>query len=337
MSFPKRYEFSKDGTLTKAFDKEAARDIILPGSPGNVFTLYEDRPNDWDAWDIDITYEKHPLENARVIEIIPLPSGEVRQGIRFKMTIGNSQIEQRVYLTRNSKRLDFNTRVDWHESHKMLRVAFPVNVFSEQASFDIQYGFLKRNTHRNTSWDMAKFEVVAHRYADLSGRDYGVALLNDCKYGYKVLHNFIDLNLLRSPTYPDPDADRGRHEFTFSLLPHTGDLIHSDVIPNAAGLNQGLLVFKGYKTESKTLPLRVEGDGLSLEVVKKAEKENNRILRIIETKGRHSQGRLIIHKKQALLVETGLMEWDEQKTHECSKPIELSLKPFEIMTFKLKN
>ncbi|MFZ5979956.1 MAG: alpha-mannosidase [Candidatus Zixiibacteriota bacterium] len=331
-----RYEFSDNGALIQALDKEAEREISVTGSPGNVFTLYEDRPNDWDAWDIDITYEKHPLEHAKVTELTPLPSGEIRQGLEFKMTIGNSRLEQRVYLTRNSKRLDFHTVVDWHENHKMLRVAFPVDVFAEQAAFDIQYGFLHRNTHRNTSWDMAKFEVAAHRYADLSDRVYGIALLNDCKYGYKVLHNVIDLNILRSPTYPDPDADRGRHELTYSLLPHIGGLIDSDVISNAAVLNQGLMAFKGFRTDKRVLPWRVEGDGLSLEVVKKAEKENCLILRIVETKGRFSRGRLIIDDKQALLVETDLMEWSDGRSFKSSQTLELSLKPFEIMTFKLK-
>ena len=124
-----------------------------------------------------------------------------------------SRIQQNIFLGLQSKRLDFNTTVDWHEDHKMLRVSFAVNVFSDLASFEIQFGHVQRNTHRNTSWDMAKFEVVGHRYADLSDNQYGVALLNDSKYGYKIHDNIIDLNLLRSPTVPDPTADRGHHEF----------------------------------------------------------------------------------------------------------------------------
>lgn|GEM_PF-106340 len=161
-------------------------------------------------------------------------------------------------------------------------------------------------------------------------------LLNACKYGYKALGNVLDLNLLRSPTYPDPDADRGRHEFTYSLLPHSGDLIHSDVMAHAARLNQGLELFEGYKTVGQRLPAHVTGEGLSLEVVKKAEKENFLILRIVETRGRDSKGMLIVEDNSARLVETDLMEWHEYDGYDCSQPVELALKPFEIMTFKLK-
>ncbi|MBN1211494.1 MAG: alpha-mannosidase [candidate division Zixibacteria bacterium] len=331
-----RYEFDKDGILIEAYDKEKNRDILAAGGKGNVFTLYEDRPKNWDAWDIDITYEEMPLENAREAGTNASWRGSVRRGLRFKLTIGQSEIEQTVYLTSNCKRLDFVTRVVWRENHKMLRVAFPVNIKSDRAAFDIQYGYLMRNTHRETSWDKAKFEVPAHRYADLSDDNYGTALLNDCKYGYKVLGNVLDLNLLRSPTYPDPDADRGRHEFTYSLLPHSGDLTHSDVQAHAARLNQGLEIFEGYKNVKTVLPARVSGEGLSLEVIKKAEQENCLVIRIVETHGRESKGTLTVEDTSARLVETDLMEWREFGEHDCSQPMELTLKPFEILTFKLK-
>ncbi|MCP4583643.1 MAG: alpha-mannosidase [candidate division Zixibacteria bacterium] len=331
-----RYEFAQDGTIIDARDKLEKRAILEDGRAGNIFTLYDDHPNDWDAWDIDITYEKSILENARTVKTEPLAGGPIIQGIRFTLGIGNSKIKQDVRLAQNSKRLDFVTTVDWQEKHKMLRVAFPVNVQADQASYDIQYGFLKRNTHRNTSWDEAKFEVVGHRYVDLSNNNFGVALLNDCKYGHKVHKSVLDLNLLRSPTYPDPDADQGRHHFTYSLLPHSGDLIHSDVIANAAHLNQGILIFEGYKTKNKTLPCYLTGNGLSLEVIKRAEKEDCLILRIVETKGRASTGILTVEGSRKLLIETNLMEWDDAKELIYDKPIKISLKPFEIRTYKLK-
>jgi alpha-mannosidase len=332
-----KYEFAEDGTLLYAYDKTENRTILAEDELGNLFTLYEDRPKNWDAWDIDITYEDHALENARMLERTILPAGNVQMGLRFVLAIGKSKIRQDIVLARNSKRLDFRTFMDWRENHKMLRVAFPVDIISAQASFDIQYGFIKRNTHRKTSWDMAKFEVVGQRYADLSDDDYGVALLNDCKYGYKILGNVIDLNLLRSPTYPDPDADRGEHEFTYSLLPHSGNLPDSDVIPQAAQLNQGLMLFEGFRSMLRKMPCHIEGEGLSLETVKKAEKEDCLILRIVETLGRDSKGRLVIDNPFAKIVETDLMEWTEGESHPGGKPIELSLKPFEIISFKLKD
>ncbi len=332
-----RYEFTEQGTLCRCFDKETGREIIPPDQPGNVLTLYEDRPNDWDAWDIDAFYRDAVLENAIVVKAESLPSGDVRQGLFFRYRIGQSQIDQRVYLGRSSKRLDFETVVDWHEKHRMLRVAFPVTVQTDQATFDIQFGFLRRSIHRNTSWEQARFEVAGHRYADLSEQDHGVALLNDSKYGYHVENGLLDLNLLRSPNYPDPDADQGEHHFVYSLLPHAGDLAHSEVIAEAARLNQGLMVFDGYRASNKIIPVRLIGEGVSLEVVKKAEKESCLILRIVETHGRHSSGRLEIDLPGASLEETDLMEWTSQKLTSVTGPVELRMKPFEIRTYKLRS
>ena len=260
----------------------------------------------------------------------------MRQGLSFRYKFSGSTVEQNVFLAKDSKRLDFKTHVNWNEKHRMLRVSFAVNVQSEQASFDIPYGYVKRNTHRNTSWDAAKFEVVGQRYADLSNNDYGVALLNDCKYGYKVLDNVLDLNLLRSPTYPDPVADEGEHDFTYSLLPHQGDLMRSDVIPQAAALNQRPTLFAGKRTGDVQPPVSLQGDGLALEVLKKAEKEDVLIVRIVERSGRHSGGELTFSGVPKKIIETNLIEWENIREIAPAKTIQLQLEPFEIATFKIK-
>jgi len=218
----------------------------------------------------------------------------------------------------------------------MLRVAFPVNVHSDQATFDIQYGYVQRPTHQNTSWEQARFEVVAHRYADLSNADFGVALLNDSKYGHRVTNGVLDLNLLRSPNYPDPDADQGEHDFVYSLLPHAGDLVHSEVLAEATRLNQGLMIFDGYRNSRRVYPVRLSGDGLSLEVVKKAERESCHVLRIVETLGRHSCGRLEVDLPHASLEETDLMEWASQEPTQVTGPVDIQMRPFEIRTYKLR-
>ena len=330
-----RYEFSEDGYLISALDKVNTKEILASDTQSNVFSLYEDRPNNWDAWDIDFFYQDAMIENAKIVKITPLYSGTVRQGIQLDFAIGNSIISQSVYLSPCSTQLDFVTTVNWQEMHKMLRVAFPVNIQSEFASFDIQYGYVKRPTHQNTPWDKAKFEVVAHRYADLSDNDYGVALLNDCKYGYRVQDNILDLNVLRSSTNPDPDADIGEHKFTYSLYPHAGDLIRSDVISKSAQFNQDLVILEGFKLDDVATLIQLSGEGLSIESVKKAEKENCLIIRIIETLGRQSKGKLQINNPNAVLVETELMEWNNGPEYSCEKTIYLSLKPFEIRTYKM--
>ena len=331
-----RYEFGSDGTLRQCYDKQLNVEFVAPDRPGNVLTLYEDRPNDWDAWDVDGYYRDTPLEAARVTAVDVLPAGEVRRGILFRYQIGRSPIEQAVRLGRSSKRLDFETRVDWHEKHRMLRVTFPVTIRSEQATFDIQYGHLQRRTHTNTSWEQAKFEVVGHRYADLSDLDHGVALLNDSKYGYRIENGLLDLNLLRSPNYPDPDADQGKHQFVYSLLPHDGDLVHSNVIAEAAALNQGLLVLPGIRILQTGLPVRLSGEGVSLEVIKMAEKDSCLVLRIVETHGRHSVGVLETDLPDACLEETDLLEWKSGEALQATRPIEITLAPFEILTYKLR-
>jgi alpha-mannosidase len=331
-----RYEFDKQGRLIRGYDMELAQDLIDPAHPGNVMTLYEDRPNDWDAWDVDLFYRDVPIENAAAVRVESLCRGPVRSGLLIEYRVGQSSILQRVYLGGSSKRLDFETTIDWKEKHKMLRVAFPVTVRSEQASFDIQYGYLRRNTHRNTSWEMAKFEVPGHRYADISDSEHGIALLNDCKYGYHVENGLLDLNLLRSPNYPDPDADLGEQHFTYSLLPHTGDLIHSNVIAEAARLNQGIVILDGFRLKSDTLLVRLNGEGVSLEVVKKAEKESCLIARVVETLGRHTTAHLEVSDPATTLTETDLMEWHDNPEQSGIGNLKLHLKPFEIRTYKLR-
>jgi len=332
-----RYEFDDRAQLVSIYDKEIERRVSFPGAPGNLLSLYEDRPNDWDAWDIDRSYEACRVLTNQVIDGYERARGPVRQTLDYSMSIGSSLVKQQAVLTSGSKRLDFNTEVDWQESHRMLRVGFPVDIRSDHASFDIQYGYVRRPTHRNTSWDLARFEVVGHRYADLSEPDYGVALLNDCKYGYKVHGNTLDLCLLRSPSYPDPDADRGGHSFVYSLHPHMGDLVRSYVILAAAAINNPPMLFQGYKAGANPIPVAIRGEGVSLETLKKAEKENCLILRLVERRGCRSKVSVQFDGTLKRLEKCDLTEWHTLRGLEKDKDCDcypLSLRPFEILTLK---
>jgi alpha-mannosidase len=182
---------------------------------------------------------------------------------------------------------------------------------------------------------MAKFEVVAHKYVDLSDNGYGVALLNDCKYGFKVLDSVIDMNVLRAPTYPDPTADIREHRFAYSLLPHTGTLIESEVMAHAQMLNHPPVVAENRTGASFRAPCSVTGQGVSLEVVKKSEKEDCRVIRIVETDGRQSTATLCMADRSAKLVPTNLMEWEDGAVIDCAEPITIKLNPFEIATYKI--
>ena len=331
-----RYEFSDRGTLVRAFDKELGREVLSQGLEGNVLELYEDRPVNWDAWDIDIYYENQLRERARLVARQWISSGPVRKGMEMAFEIGRSKVVEKVYLAANSKRLDFETAVDWREDHKLLRVSFAVDVLAAEAAFEIQFGHVRRPTHRNTSWDMAKFEVVAHRYADLSDGDYGAALLNDSKYGHKILGNILSLCLLRAPTMPDPGADRGRHEFIYGFLPHSGDLAASPVLSEAAQLNQPPAVFEGYESSSFRFPFRLEGEDVILETVKKAEKGDAAVLRLYEPMGRHARAKLALGGNGTRVYETDLMEENPAALSMNKGTVELSFRPFEIKTLMVR-
>jgi len=330
-----RYEFDTNLRLVRAFDKEAAMEVIPSNEPGNCLSLYDDHPTNCDAWDIEEYYGNQRLSPPRV-ENIERVAGEVRTGLQATLQVGEaSTIRQQIWLGREGKRLDFVTEVAWNENHKLLRVAFPTTIQTDKASSEIQYGFVQRNTADNTKWDYAQFECVAHRYADLSNHDYGVALLNDSKYGYRIKGHTVELSLLRAPTEPDPAADISAHQFTYSFLPHKGDLITSDVRANAAAINQGLKIFDGFAATDAALPVTISGDGLELAVLKRAEKEKCLIIRVIETRGLLAQGELLCAKANAKITPTDLMEWHDEPRKKATGHMALTLKPFEIQTFKI--
>ena len=332
-----RYEFDACGELVRAFDKEADCETLRPGENGNVFNLYVDRPNTFEAWDVDLFYEQEQRTGAELISHSKRVSGSVESTLSFEWKVGNASfIRQTVRLAANSKRLDFETEVDWHESRRMLRVNFPVAVSAGEAAFEIQYGYVKRPTHSNTSWDMAKFEVVGHRYVDFSAGKYGVAMLTDCKYGYRTNEGNLDLCLLRSPKYPDWNADQGRQVFTYAYLPHVGALAESNVWSEAAQLNRAPLQFAGRRLTAE-VPFSVLGGSVSLEVVKKAEKSDDLVIRLVETAGSASRTRLCTTLKDVRLIETNLIEWEELDSCEFRNgEVELDFRPFDIRTFKVR-
>ena len=327
-----RFEFDPSGKLLRAWDKES--DLEILAAPGNVLTLYHDQPNIYEAWDVEIFY---PDEKKCTLEADDCRCfrGEVYDFLEFTYHFGKSVLHQKIKLAKKSKRLDFENHIQWQEVRKMLRTSFPTAINASEALFDIQYGNIKRSTGNNTSWEAAQFEVCAHRYADISDGRCGAALLNDCKYGYRVKGSTLDLALLRAPKYPDFSADLGEHEFTYSLYLHSGNAMDSGLLTEAAALNRSALVFDGFRGEG-ILPLcRISGDGLSLAVVKKAEKSDCLIIRVVETKGRFSSGELRF-VAPVKIVPTDLIEWHDGDT--LSLPdgkITLELSPFEIRTFKV--
>ena len=335
-----RYELDRALHVVRAVDKEADRVFITRDQPANVIELYDDHPHTYDAWDFDEYAMQMPVAETQVqsVEVI---SGPVRTSVFASFRLGSSKFLQTIRLDADSKRLDFETSVDWQEKHKLCRVLFPVDVRTSEARFEIQYGTIARATNNNTKWQYAQFESCGHRYADLSDNQFGVALLNDCKYGYSAKGKVLTLSLLRAPTEPDPIADRGAHHFTYSLLPHEGTLAQSDeVVTAAAELNIGVSAFAGFAVPggaatAPVLPVDLDGEGVELSVLKKAEDSDDLIVRLTERRGNRTKARLssridaINRAVPCLASELG----DTGKP--VKLPADLSLRPFEIKTLRL--
>jgi alpha-mannosidase len=267
-------------------------------------------------------------------------AGGLRAVVRSRTAFGSSTIDQAMVLTAGSRRIDFVTDVDWHEEHKLLKVAFPVAVHAPHASFEIQFGHVERPTHENTSWERARFEVCAHRWADLSEAGYGVALLNDCKYGYDVRGNVLRLSLLRAPTAPDPTCDRGRHRFTYSLLPHAGDLREGGVVAAGYALNAPLEVrpttaHTGARPASASFVSTAQ-PGFVVETVKRGDDGEGIVLRGYEAHGGRCRVRLRVGLPFTAAARADLLEAQRHPLDVDGDEVVFDVRPFELVTLRLR-
>lgn len=326
--------FNENGTIASIYDKENKRETIASGEAANQLTIYHDHG---DAWDFPGDYRQMKSEAPKLVDVKCRVEGPYAT-IVHQFTFGNSVIQQSVVLTLSSRRIDFQTKVDWKESRKMLRSSFPFNVRADQVTSEIQFGYLKRPTHRNTLWDFAKDEICAHHWIDLSEPGYGAALLNDSKYGHRAQGNVLDINLLRSPQYPDPEADQAEHEFVYSLYPHHGDFNKAEVYKRGYELNVPVYQLPESIANSEVQPksqslIELSGDGVMIESIKKAEDEHALIIRLYEAAGSHSEASVKLAFATEEIYETNLLEkrLDSKSLHE-EEPI--SFTPFEIKTIK---
>ncbi len=346
-----RIEFASDGCIRRIYDKIEKREVLLPDALANQFCLFEDRPLAYDAWDVDAFYmEMQPSHPAFVNRQI-IASGPLRAGFLQTWKAPQYELQQTISLTHDSRLITFDTKVDWRESHHMLRVVFPVNVHASQANYEIQFGHVSRPTHMNTSWDMAKFEVVAHTWADISQPNYGVAILNDCKYGHQIKGNTISLNLLRSPKVPDASADMHHHQFRYGLLPHPGDLYHSEVIQRAHEFNIPLRIVQPDAPSNRRPSRRSPGksyaesfmridcanrlDQVLIDTVKKAEDDKSLIVRCYEALGRDCSCEISFKDDIAQFYFVNMMEDQPHAIGTNDNRFQLSFRPFEIKTLKI--
>lgn len=337
-----RIRLNERGQMTSLFDKENRREVLASGERGNVFQAFEDRPMAFDAWDIDAFYQEKMQEIDNLVSAEVEESGPVRGTLRLTWRFYGSTIVQRLTLYRSSRRIDFRTEADWHEQQILLKVAFPVNIRATRATYDIQFGNIERPTHWNTSWDYARFEVPAHKWADLSEGNYGVALLNDCKYGYDIKGSVMRLTLIKSAVRPDVMADKGFHEFTYSLLPHTGDWREGEVAREAYALNDPVYAARITAHADGVLPpdypfAAVNADHVILETVKKAEDDNSWIIRVYDYKQyRNDEVKLTFSQPIRETVECDLMETPLAEAVFEGNTLTFAIAPYEIKTFKVR-
>ena len=351
------------GRFVSIYDKRACRELLPARARANVLMSYEDKPHNYDAWDVNSYYREKSWEVDDVESILVTEAGPVRGCLQIRRRYLDSTVVQSIYLWLGQARVDIRSEVVWHEKQVLLKALFPVDIHSAQATFDIQYGNVQRATHTNTSWDAARFEVCMHKWMDVSEADYGVSFLNDSKYGCSVLDGVIGLSLLKSAIYPNPDADKERHEFTYSLYLHTGDWRQAGTVREAylqnnplmtvvSGLGLNPAALSQTKPESiLTLPslpeafslVRADQDNIVIEAVKRAGDSEDWIVRFYECHNRRATVRLtfglpVLRAAECDLMEQELAVLDIVAAGEQAggRVIELAVKPYEIRTVKVR-
>ncbi len=275
----------QSGRIVSLFDKANNRNVLLPDTFGNELQVFEDFPRQYDNWEITDYYKQKMWVLDGDAQISEICDGS-RAGFRVSRKYLNSEISQNIWLYSDCARIDFETEIDWHEHHQILKAAFPLDVHTNTAIYETQFGHVERPTHQNTSWDKAKFEVCGHKWVVLQEKGYGVALLNDCKYGFNTEGSTLKLTILKCGTYPNPEADQGKHIFTYSLLPFADDYRDAGVIEQAYSLNQPMEVME-IGAHTGDLPenysfISCDKPNVIMETVKKAENDDSMIVRMYD-------------------------------------------------------
>ena len=346
-----RVQFDEDGAIASVYDKAAGREVIATGQRANRLAVYADLG---DAWDFPMDYAESAPRHMELVSATPAVDGP-RAVVKQVYQLGHSELVQEVSLEAGSRQIEFRTQVRWRETASMLRTSFPVSVHAEEATFEIQYGHVRRPTHRNTTWDLARDEVVGHRWVDLSQGDYGVALLNDCKYGHKIKGNVLDLNLLRSAPYPGPRlvrdeevvpgephhgyTDQCDHVFIYALYPHPGSPIEGGVVRAAHELNVPLRTtatdaHAGSEPREVSF-IEVDAPNVIVEVVKQAEDGNDVIVRLYECAHAEASATVRVGFSVCAAAEVNLMEEEPQALPVVDDAVRVVFSPFEIKTLRL--
>lgn len=343
-----RGKFDRNMHFTSLYDKRAGRELVKKGSSLNRIVYYENRPHNYDAWDINIYYDEKAWELGEPESVEIFETGPVFTRIEITWKISKSSVREEIFFFNDTPVINFICRVDWHEPHGLLKVHFPVDIFYDQAQFGIQYGNVTRSVKNNTSWDKARFEVCAHNWADVSEPDYGFAILTEAKYGFSVSEDDFALSLVKSATDPDPEGDQGKHDILFGLLPHLGNWRQANIpgcaynysLPVTVYQNKGNIRGKSVDRSAQTAKswsmISVDKPDIMVESVKGALHGEGIIIRMYENFGCRTEACISLgfHPKTAVL--TDLMENDiKEMPVERGDTLILTFKPYEIITIRI--
>jgi len=340
------------GNIAEIYDKENNRNVLPSGEEANVLQLLEDIPDHYDAWNIQYTGRTWELNKAKSVKLVS--TGPVKNILRIKKEfLGGSKARryptedypssfftQDIILYNGIKRIDCKIDMDWWEEHLVLKAAFPVDVYADKATYEIPYGHISRSTGNETPEEKARYEVSAHYWADLSEGDYGISLLNNCKYGHDIKGNIIRLTLLKAPLSPDPMADRGKSTAVYSLYPHGGDWKEALTVQKGYELNYPL-ISTFFAPEKGRLPAEysffsLKPANLVLTTVKKREDDGSLIIRIYESAGKDSQGKLEFFKPPKRITSVDFMENVLKDVSSSGKILEFQIGKNEIKSFRIE-
>ena len=327
-----RIEFNDKGEIINILDKETGRE--LAAGLCNSFKMYKDVPAAWDAWDIDSSYPLTPVPLEEKAHMEVLAAGPLLARIRVTRRLYQSTMMQEISLRRGSRRVDFNTTMDWQENHKLLKVAFPVNIHANEAIHEIQFGHIRRPNHQSRPFDADRFEVTNHKWTALAEENRGCAVLNDCKYGVNILGNSINLTLLKSALAPDMTADKGHQEFVYAFYAWNGSFADSRIVQEAYELNCPALTMPGAAGERSLFSL--DAPNVLIEMIKPAEDGSNDIIvRLYEAKRMATRCTLTTSLPVRSVGQTNMLEGEEKPLPCNTGKLSLEFRPFEVKTLRL--
>lgn len=331
-------KFDDNMNITSLFDKANKREAVKAGDVMNRLSAYEDYPTMYDNWEISEYYKQkeYPIDNVTKKTII---GGNGWGGFEIERVYNNSTINQRIMVYENSRRIDFVTNIDWKEHHVLVKAAFPVNVHANKATYETQFGNVERPTHENTSWDMAKFEVCAHKWGDISEEDYGVSILNDCKYGYGASGSTMTISFLKCGTFPNPEGDQGMHTFTYSIYPHKGGFKRGGTINESYLLNRPLkaLSSNGQGSLPKEFSyVSCDAENVIIETIKRSEDKMGDIVRLYDAWDMKSTPTLAFAKNIKNAYLCNMLEETEEELQHDKNTVTVNVSNFEIVTIKVE-